>query len=129
MEEYKLFIDGEFVDSATGEVFQSIDPGTEQPFAKVAKAGPKDAEAAVAAARRAFDTGGMEDRQAALAAADAIEGLMRETGHPMRLRHVGVPEESLPLAAFQAIADSAALFNARPVTDVQEVLNLYQRAY
>jgi alcohol dehydrogenase class IV len=84
---------------------------------------------ALAAQALGIDTGGMEERQAALAAADAIEGLMKETGHPMRLRDVGVPEESLSLAAVHAIADSAALFNARPVTDVQEVLNLYQEAY
>ncbi|MCJ8501563.1 aldehyde dehydrogenase family protein [Desulfatitalea alkaliphila] len=57
MDHYKLFIDGEFVDAAGGATFQSIDPGTGKPFATVAKAGKADAEAAVAAARRAFDSG------------------------------------------------------------------------
>jgi len=57
MDEYKLFIDGEFVDAADGQTFETIDPGTGLPFATVAKAGNADAEAAIAAAKRAFDSG------------------------------------------------------------------------
>jgi aldehyde dehydrogenase (NAD+) len=55
--------------------------------------------------------------------------LMEKTGHPMRLRDVGVPEEGLDICASHAIADAAALFNARPVSDPKEVLDLYQQAY
>jgi len=72
---------------------------------------------------------GLDDRTAALAAAEAIETLMKNVGHPMRLRDVGVPEEGLGICAFHAIADAAALFNARPVSDPMEVLELYQQAY
>jgi len=75
------------------------------------------------------DTKGMKARDAALAAADAVEALMKKAGHPMKLRDVGVPEESLPLCAFHAIADTADLFNARPVNDPNEVLELYKQAY
>ncbi|MCX6008649.1 MAG: aldehyde dehydrogenase family protein, partial [Chloroflexi bacterium] len=57
MEQYKLFIDGEFVDAASGKTFESIDPGTEAPIATVAQAGKADAEAAIASARKAFDSG------------------------------------------------------------------------
>lgn len=57
MEQYKLFINGEFVDAKSGETFESIDPGTGIPFASVAKAGKADAEAAIDAARHAFDSG------------------------------------------------------------------------
>ncbi len=57
MDSYKLFIDGNFIDSADGATFESIDPGTGMPFAQVAKAGAADAEAAIDAARRAFDSG------------------------------------------------------------------------
>jgi aldehyde dehydrogenase (NAD+) len=57
VEQYKLFIDGEFVDAKDGKTFESIDPGTGLPFATVAQAGEADAEAAIAAARRAFDRG------------------------------------------------------------------------
>ncbi|MBI5897583.1 MAG: aldehyde dehydrogenase family protein, partial [Desulfobacterales bacterium] len=57
MDHYKLFINGEFVDAADGATFESIDPGTGMPIATVAKAGKADAEAAIAAARQAFDSG------------------------------------------------------------------------
>ena len=33
MEHYKLFIDGEFVEAASGDVFETIDPGTGVSFA------------------------------------------------------------------------------------------------
>jgi aldehyde dehydrogenase (NAD+) len=57
MDHYKLFIDGEFVEAKDGKVFQTIDPGNDQPIATVAQAGVADAEAAIMAARRSFDSG------------------------------------------------------------------------
>ena len=57
MDHYKLFIDGEFVDAQDGRSFESIDPGTEMPIATVAQAGLADAEKAIAAARKSFDSG------------------------------------------------------------------------
>ena len=56
MEHSKLFINGEFLDAAAGEIFESVAPGTGLPFATIAKAGKADAEAAVAAASKAFDS-------------------------------------------------------------------------
>ncbi|MFW6075509.1 MAG: aldehyde dehydrogenase family protein [Chloroflexota bacterium] len=53
----KLIIDGEPVDAASGETFESTSPSTNATIARVAKAGPEDVERAVAAARRAFDDG------------------------------------------------------------------------
>ncbi len=75
------------------------------------------------------NTAGMEDRDAALAAADAVEALMKEVGHPLQLRDVGVAEDTLDMAAFHAVCDTAALFNARPVSDPGEVAGLYKEAY
>ena len=57
VDHYKLFIDGEFVEAQNGATFESIDPGTGLPLATVAQAGVADAEAAITAARRAFDHG------------------------------------------------------------------------
>lgn len=71
----------------------------------------------------------MSDKDAALAAADAIEALMQKVGHPMRLRDVGVPEENLPVCAFHAIADTAVIFNGRPVSDPNDIIQLYTQAY
>ncbi len=75
------------------------------------------------------DTRGMTERDAALAAADAVEALMKKVGHPMRLRDVGVPEADLGKCSLHAIADSNILFNARPVSDPMEVYSLYKEAY
>jgi aldehyde dehydrogenase (NAD+) len=72
---------------------------------------------------------GMEEHEAALAAADAVEALMKSAGHPLKLREVGVPEEDLDLAAFHAIADTPSLFNARPVNDPGQVAELYRQVY
>ena len=69
MEHYKLFIDGEFVDARDGKTFESIDPGTGLPIATVAQAGKADAEAAIEAARRAFDRGDWSNLEPAARAA------------------------------------------------------------
>jgi aldehyde dehydrogenase (NAD+) len=74
-------------------------------------------------------TAGMSERDAALAAADAVEALMRKVGHPLRLRDVGVPEDGLEACAFHAIADTADLFNPRPVSDPADIARLYAEAY
>lgn len=57
MDSYKLFIDGKFVDATDGKPFETIDPGSGATIARVATAGAADAEAAITAARRAFDRG------------------------------------------------------------------------
>jgi acyl-CoA reductase-like NAD-dependent aldehyde dehydrogenase/alcohol dehydrogenase class IV len=75
------------------------------------------------------NTSNMSEKDAALAAADAVEALMAKVGHPMRLRDVGVPEESIPVCAFHAIADTAVIFNGRPVNDPNDIIKLYQEAY
>jgi len=57
MQHFQLFIDGKFVEAHCLDKFETVDPGTEVPIATVAKAGKDDAEAAIAAARKAFDSG------------------------------------------------------------------------
>ncbi len=54
--ERQLLIDGELIDAAGGAVLPTINPATEEVLGTAADAGPTDAAAAVAAARRAFDT-------------------------------------------------------------------------
>jgi len=68
----------------------------------------------------------MDDRTAALAAADVVEQLMTDVGHPLRLSEVGVPADGLDIAAFHALCDTATLFNARPVLDPGEIAALYK---
>ena len=52
---YGLFIGGEFVPSSDGSMFKTINPASEEVLAEVTEAGEADVEAAVRAARKAFD--------------------------------------------------------------------------
>ncbi|MBM2615743.1 aldehyde dehydrogenase [Actinoplanes sp. LDG1-06] len=55
MEDFRLFIDGESVDSISGQVFESMNPYTSRPWARVADGATEDVDRAVEAARKAFD--------------------------------------------------------------------------
>ncbi len=57
MSQYQLFIDGEFVDAASGGTFQSTNPSTGEPVATISLGEREDVSRAVGAARRAFDEG------------------------------------------------------------------------
>ncbi|MCA1038120.1 aldehyde dehydrogenase family protein [Bacillus infantis] len=53
----KLFINGEFVESASQKTFESYNPATGEVLATLYEAGPEDIDRAVLAARKAFDEG------------------------------------------------------------------------
>ncbi|MGW9103722.1 aldehyde dehydrogenase family protein [Priestia megaterium] len=53
----KLLINGEWVESASGQTFETLDPSNKKVLAVVSKAGIKDVDYAVKAARRAFEEG------------------------------------------------------------------------
>ena len=54
---YQMYIGGEWVDARSGETFETVDPFTGRPWALIPRAGRDDVDAAVSAARRAFDDG------------------------------------------------------------------------
>ena len=54
---YRMLIGGEWVDARSGETFESVDPFTGRVWAEIPNAGPEDVDAAVRAARAAFDDG------------------------------------------------------------------------
>ena len=54
---YQMYINGEWVDSASGKSFPVYDPSTEEVIAEVPDADAKDVDRAVQAAREAFDNG------------------------------------------------------------------------
>ncbi len=56
-DEYGLFIGGEMVEALSGESFATINPATEERLSTVSAGGTDDVDAAVIAARRAFDNG------------------------------------------------------------------------
>ena len=80
------FIDGEFRDAIGGRRYVTENPATGLPIAEVAEGGPADVDAAVAAARAAFDDGRWSrlspgDRKRILIRwADLIEANGREIG-------------------------------------------------
>src|SRR5438270_7713617 len=53
--ETRLLIDGKLVEASTGRTFANVNPATEDVLGEVADAGADDMDAAIAAARRAFD--------------------------------------------------------------------------
>ncbi len=53
---FQLFIDGRWVEPAEGGHFETLNPATAKPLATMALGGQADVDAAVAAARRAFET-------------------------------------------------------------------------
>jgi acyl-CoA reductase-like NAD-dependent aldehyde dehydrogenase len=55
---YKMLIGGEWVDARSGATFESINPYTAEPWATIPRAGAEDVDAAVRAARGAFESWG-----------------------------------------------------------------------
>src|SRR5215813_1662999 len=53
----KLFIDGRWVDAASGKTFDTIDPASEQVICRVAEGSREDVDRAAKAAHRAFYEG------------------------------------------------------------------------
>jgi aldehyde dehydrogenase (NAD+) len=53
----KLLINGEWVEAASGETFESLDPSNKTVLAVLSQAGPEDVDKAVKAARQAFENG------------------------------------------------------------------------
>ena len=53
---HELFIDGRLVAPSTGRYFDTINPATEEKLSEIALGGAPDVDAAVAAARRAYET-------------------------------------------------------------------------
>ncbi|GEN33929.1 aldehyde dehydrogenase family protein [Aneurinibacillus danicus] len=53
----KLLINGEWVESASGQTFETLDPSNGKVLAVVSEAGPEDVDKAVKAARQAFENG------------------------------------------------------------------------
>ncbi len=57
MQEYQLYIDGQYTEPAAGECIDSDDPFTGRPWARIPRGTPPDVDRAVQAAHRAFSSG------------------------------------------------------------------------
>jgi gamma-glutamyl-gamma-aminobutyraldehyde dehydrogenase/4-guanidinobutyraldehyde dehydrogenase/NAD-dependent aldehyde dehydrogenase len=75
----QAFIDGQFVDAASGETFSCVSPISGRVLCDVAACGPEDVDRAVTAARRSFEAGGWsaaaprKRRTVLLALADLVD--------------------------------------------------------
>ena len=108
MKELQNFIDGKWVDAREGSRFDVVDPATEEVIATAPDSTAADAEAAIDAARRAFDegpwprTGERERERVLLRAADIVR---READ---RLAEMEVRDCGKPLAeAKEDVAEAA----------------------
>ncbi|MTH79754.1 aldehyde dehydrogenase [Paracoccus aestuariivivens] len=114
------FIDGAYVPSADGRVFETINPATGQPLATVARGGQAEIDRAVAVARKTFRSGAWSrmaprDRLAvlekfsALIAANAEEFAVLDSldmGKPVSdMLHIDVPGSVMSLKYFAETAD------------------------
>ncbi|EXF43948.1 2-hydroxymuconic semialdehyde dehydrogenase [Pseudomonas sp. BAY1663] len=116
MKEIRHFINGEYVGSASGKLFDNVDPATGQPIARVHEAGAAEVDAAVEAARAAFKGpwGRMsvaERSEILHRVADGINARFdefldaecRDTGKPRSLAsHIDIPRGA---ANFKVFAD------------------------
>ena len=102
------FIDGSFGESVAGETFETLNPATNEPLAQVCDGRAADVDAAVAAARRAFDEGPWPSMPAAQRA-----NLLRDIAAVIRRRadeFIGaeVADIGIPIAQMHGLAARAA---------------------
>jgi len=55
LKEYKMYINGEWVDSENKKTFESLNPENNEPWAIVPEASAKDVDKAVQSAQKAFE--------------------------------------------------------------------------
>ena len=67
---------------------------------------------------------GMSESQAAVFAADAIEGLFKDLGLPTRLSEVGVSEDGIAQIAEDAMTDFGLHRNVRKIQNVEELTEI-----
>ncbi|WNG79686.1 aldehyde dehydrogenase family protein [Mycobacterium sp. ITM-2016-00316] len=114
----ELYIDGEWVSPSSTEIIEVINPATEQVLGTVPAGTDADVDAAVVAARKAFDPLiGVSERRERLDAVitamekrlpDIAETITSEMGAPIRIAQS--VQTQVPLAVARAFADALAHF-------------------
>lgn len=72
---------------------------------------------------------GMDGKEAGEAAVSEMETLLKRIDLPVRLRDVGIKEESLKTCAELAMSDGSIIYNPRMILEHEEVLHVYFKAY
>ncbi len=115
---HQLFINGQFVDSVSGETLATLNPHDNSIITEVSMAGKEDVDKAVTAAEKAFPAwsrmAAMDRGRILLKLADLIESNAEElarlesldTGHPIRdSRILDVPRTAVTYRYFGGMAD------------------------
>src|SRR3954465_14913251 len=103
----QFYINGQWVDPLTTDTLAVINPATEQPIESIAMGGPDDVDAAVAAAKAAFETFSLTSKDERLALLDSIIGVY--AGRMEELADVISQEGGAPLWLAQAAQAAAGL--------------------
>jgi aldehyde dehydrogenase (NAD+) len=116
--EERLLIDGRLVAAADGRVYDNVNPATEEVLGVTADAGHADMDAAIAAARAAFDTSGWADdvafrvrclrqlQEGLVKHADELRAtIVAEVGSPVALTHIA--QLDVPVAGIEWFANLA----------------------
>jgi len=124
--EYKQFIGGDFVASASGETLDVVNPAQDQVIARVPKSGAEDVDRAVQAAAKAFESWGKttpQDRSLILLKiADALEAKGEEMGR-LESRNAGkvtsyaIDEMAVCVDLFRFFAGACRQMEGKAVTE------------
>lgn len=87
------------------------------------------AQLKLAALAMGLDARNLPDREAALLAIEATEGLQRAIGVPLRLRDTGLDRALFPAIAEHALVDRGLFFNPRPTLSADAVIRLLEQAW
>jgi aldehyde dehydrogenase (NAD+) len=112
----QFYIGGQWVAPATSETLEVINPATEQPITSIAMGGEQDVDAAVAAAKAAFESFSQTTKAERLELLDAI--IAAYSGRLEELAEIISQEMGAPLSlarAAQAVAGLAHIGTARAV--------------
>jgi aldehyde dehydrogenase (NAD+) len=133
-----LLVDGKLVPAAGGRTYPNVNPATEEVIGHAPDAGPADVDAAVAAARRAFDTTDWSEnralrrrclqelKDALLAARDEFaDELVAETGAP--IQWMGHFQLVTPIEAMQWAVDAIDSFEWERDLGVYETFGMSSR--
>ncbi|SEN36632.1 aldehyde dehydrogenase family protein [Lihuaxuella thermophila] len=110
LKKLQMFIDGEWVDSVSGETLITLNPATKEELARVPRAGAKDVDQAVRAARAAFEAS--EWREMAPAERGRLLYKMSQLIREQKdeLAHLETLDTGKPLAQSSADVEVAARY-------------------
>src|SRR6059036_1655123 len=111
MQAYRNYIDGEWVDAASGRTLDVINPATREVIARVPDSGAADVDRAVQAARRAFDRDGWPRTSARERGRILFRLAEYVRKHGTRFAEIETTNNGKPLAEAQAdVSDAAFCF-------------------